>query len=345
MVQTSARGDRTEGVAARVTQASPEFTRPPVLTTAEGAVRRVGFEVEFSGLSLQLATETVKRVLEAQLGESTAAESTLVVEELGEFKVEVDWAFLKKLAKDHGEAGDPQWLEHLSRAAATLVPIEVVCPPIAMDRLGVLDDMVAALREAGAIGTEESLIAAYGVHVNSEIPALDADTIGRYLRAFCLLQWWLVDAHEVDPARKISPYIDLYPRTYLAQVLARKSMSLDDIFSDYLEHNCTRNRALDMLPILAEIDPQRIRREVDDPRVNARPAFHYRMPNCQIERENWGLRNSWAIWCVVEQLADRPADLKDLSQRFLDSQRPLLDVDRGRWVNDMDAWLKDRGLV
>ncbi len=326
-------------------EAPSQFKHPPLLTNADGAERRVGFEVEFSGLSLQVASDTVAEVLAAELCDSTLAESTLSVDELGQFKVEVDWAFLKKLAKDRGEAEDPQWLEQLSRAAATLVPIEVVCPPIAIKKLDILDEMVAALRKAGAVGTEESLIAAYGVHVNSEIPALDAETIGRYLRAFCLLQWWLVDAHEVDPARRLSPYIDLYPRAYLTQVLSRASMSLEDIFSDYLAHNATRNRALDMLPILAEIDPERIRREVNDPRVNARPAFHYRMPNCQIERENWGLSRAWNIWCVVEELAARPDALSELAGRFLEAQRPLLDVDRGLWVSDMDTWLKDHELV
>lgn len=323
----------------------PKFELPPTLKTADGEPRRIGFEIEFSGLDLQTATDTVRDALGASITASTAAESTLEVPGTGAFTVEVDWAFLKKLAQDRGDDGDPQWLEQLSRAASSLVPIEVVCPPIAMDRLGMLDGVVTALREAGALGTEESLIAAYGVHVNTELPALSAATIGDYLRAFCLLQWWLVDAHEVDVARRLSPYIDLYPREYLATVLSREAMSMDDVFDDYLEHNPTRNRALDMLPVLAEIDKDRVRKTVSDSRVKARPAFHYRMPNCHIERDDWSLADAWNLWCVVEKLASRPDDMRDLAEQFLDARRPVLDVDRALWVRGMDLWLKDHALA
>ncbi|MDP5053892.1 MAG: amidoligase family protein [Congregibacter sp.] len=323
----------------------PAFKHPPTLHTASGEERRVGFEVEFSGLSLQVATDVVKKALDARLTESTAAESVLFAQNLGAFKVEVDWAFLKRIAKERADDSEQQWLEHLSRLASALVPIELVCPPIPIQKLHALTDVSAALRKAGAVGTEESLIAAYGVHVNTEIPALDAETIARYLRAFCLLQWWLVDAHDVDPARRLSPYIDLYPQAYLETVLSRKSMSMDQVFDDYLTHNATRNRALDLLPLLAQIDAERVARTVDDDRVNARPAFHYRMPNCQIERDDWSLGNAWTLWCVVEQLAEQPGSMDDLAKQFLDARRPLLSVDRKHWVTTMDQWLTDHALV
>jgi hypothetical protein len=205
--------------------------------------------------------------------------------------------------------------------------------------------MVAALREAGAVGTEESLLAAYGVHVNTEIPVLDSATLASYLRAFAVLQWWLVDAHQVDMTRKVSPYIDLYPDAYLKQLLARSDPALDDIFSDYLEHNATRNRALDLLPLLAEIDADRVRQAVDDPRIKARPAFHYRLPNCHIEKADWSLAEAWNTWCVLERLVDRKEDLDTLTAEFLAADRPILGVSRSDWVAFMDRWLKDRELA
>ena len=42
------------------------------------------------------------------------------------------------------------------------MPVEVVCPPIPVNDLSVLTTVVRGLREAGAIGTEESLIAGPG---------------------------------------------------------------------------------------------------------------------------------------------------------------------------------------
>ncbi|EED32170.1 hypothetical protein NOR53_3233 [gamma proteobacterium NOR5-3] len=321
------------------------FKHPPTTHTTASEERRVGFEVEFSGLSLETAVDVVKNTLDTTLTDSTAAQCTLEAEGLGTFKVEVDWAFLKKISREYAGEDDPQWLDSLSRLASSLVPIELVCPPIPLHKLGVLNSISDGLRAAGAVGTEESLIAAYGVHVNTEIPALDADTIGRYLRAFCLLQWWLVDAHDVDAARKISPYIDLYPQAYVETVLARDSMRIDQIFDDYLEHNPTRNRALDLLPLLAQIDAKRVFDTVNDDRVNARPAFHYRMPNCHIERDDWGLTNAWTLWCVVEQLAEQEDNMQALAEQFLDSRRLLLSVDRTQWVKTLDQWLHDHALV
>ncbi|EAQ97455.1 amidoligase family protein [Congregibacter litoralis] len=321
------------------------FKELPTSYTASGKPRRAGFELEFSGLSLDAAVKAVQDILGADPVEATAAECTLRAEGLGDFKVEIDWAFLKRVSREYAADEEQYWVEPLNDLASTLVPIELVAPPIAVQELDVLKEISDALRAAGAQGTEESLIAAYGVHINTEIPALDADTLGRYIQAFCLLQWWLVDAHDVNPARKISPYIDLYPQSYVETVLARESMTLDEIFEDYLEHNPTRNRALDLLPILAEIDSERVQRTVDDDRVNARPAFHYRMPNCHIERDDWDLTAPWDLWLTVERLADRPGDLRTLAKEYLDARRMLLSVDRSKWVTRMDEWLNDHALL
>jgi hypothetical protein len=323
-----------------------EFVLPPRADREDGTPRMVGFELEFSGISLNQAADAVLSALGGELASESSAERVIRTSPFGEFVIELDWDFLKRKASgtDRGEEGS-EWLEPLSQAAALLVPVEVVCPPVPLTDLSVLTPMVRGLREAGAIGTEESLIAAYGVHINAEIPRLDADTLFSYLRAFAVLQWWLVDAHEVDATRKVSPYIDLYPQAYLRQVLCKSESTMDEIFDDYLEHNASRNRALDLLPMLAEIDSDRLREAVDDPKINARPAFHYRLPNCHIERPNWSLAGAWEPWCVVERLADREDDLDALAGEFLAADRPILGVGRGAWVAFIDQWLKDRALV
>jgi hypothetical protein len=206
-----------------------------------------------------------------------------------------------------------------------------------------LDTTASALR--ASLGTEDSLIAAYGVHVNPEISALDAATLYPVIRAFCLLQWWLVDRHDVDATRKLSPYIDLYPAAYVKQVLTSEGADLTAIVDGYLEHNATRNRALDLLPLLSLIDERTVRKTVDDPRIKSRPTFHYRMADCHIEREDWSLTESWNTWCVVEKLADRGDDLDALAREFLDADRLLRGVNRGRWVEFVGQWLEDRGLA
>lgn len=320
------------------------FQSLSVAKTSEGATRRVGFELEFSGLDLEQASQAVLSALGGEIDRKSVAEHEISVPELGTFGIEIDWAFLKRNADAAGK-GEREWVEPLSQLAPLLVPIEVVAPPIAADRLDCLSPMIAALREAGAQGTEESLIAAYGVHINTEIPDLTAQTLHRYLKAFALLQWWLMDAHAVDPARRLSPYIDPWPEAYLHEVLTLDDPDHANLIDSYLAHNATRNRALDMLPLLAHIDESSVRAVVDDDRINARPAFHYRLPNCQIEKPDWNLASSWNLWCVVEALANNAVGLNTLAGEFVDSDRLIIGVSRSEWVKRMNSWLVDHALA
>lgn len=314
---------------------------PDVLNNSDGDTRTVGFELEFSGITLAGTVDAVCNALQGDIASQTAAEVELDTAH-GSFNIEIDWDFLKRTAADDSLPDEIEpWVEQLSDAAALLVPIEVVCPPIPLDRLDVLDPMVVALRDAGAVGTEESLIAAYGVHINPEIPSLDVDTLDRYLKAYVLLQWWLVDTHDVDPARRISPYIDLYEQPYMKQVLTCSPTDISSLIDDYLEHNPSRNRALDMLPMFAEIDEDRVRQTIDDPKIKSRPTFHYRLPNCRIDDSGWHLSKSWNTWCVVEQLANDAAEISRLADEFIGFERPLLGVDRDLWVEHIDTWRKD----
>ncbi|WP_299200585.1 amidoligase family protein [uncultured Amphritea sp.] len=320
------------------------YKLPPCTTNAEGAERRVGFELEFSGLTLQQTSDIVKKTLGATLQSATAAEHKLHAQGLGDFNIELDWNYLKQKAATAGEE-NRELLDLISDAASLLVPIEVVCPPIPLSRLSALDQLVTALRNAGAIGTEESIIAAYGVHINAEIPRLDAANLYAYLRAFSLLQWWLVEAHEVNTSRKISPYIDLYPEKYVIKLISGPPPDMDTLFSDYLKHNGSRNRALDLLPLLAVIDENKVRSRVDDPKINARPTFHYRLPNCNIEHPDWSLALSWNTWWIIEQLAASPELLDKLSRAFLEAGQPLFGVSRKQWTEYIDQWLTDHALV
>jgi hypothetical protein len=322
------------------------FCQPPIVTKDDGSPRRVGFELEFSGIDLEQAADTVQSSLDAVPGKSTAAERIMHVDGLGDFVIEVDWEFLKRTANDQANAeSDAGWLDKLSQAAALVVPIEIACPPVLISELHRLEPMVAALRDAGAQGTEESLVAAYGLHINVELPRVDAATVYAYVTAFCLLQWWLVDAHEIDATRRISNYIALYPEAYVVQTLSRSEPGMDEIFADYLQHNPSRNRALDLLPLLAEIDIERVRRAVEDPRIKPRPALHYRLPDCHIEREGWSPAGAWNVWQVVERLAKRPDDRAEMCAAFLDTARPVLGVNRREWVKFVDGWLKARELA
>jgi len=326
-------------------QSGGSFQIPPRLETEDRAPRKVGFELEFSGISLDDAVEALRSSVGGRVVRRNAAEVLFESEFLGTFHVELDWAYLKNKAAEKDPSVGEDWIDLLSQAAALFVPVEIVCPPIPVQDLAALNPLLVALRDAGAVGTDESLFAAYGVHINVEAPSREASTLFAYLLAFSLLQWWLVEAHDVDMARRASPYVDLYPEAYLLRLCRLNEPSLDDIFEDYLAHNPSRNRALDMLPLLADIDERRVRLAVADMKVKARPAFHYRLPNCLIDHPDWSLAGTWNIWCVVERLSGRREDLRELARAFLAADRPILGVSRSDWIKFVDQWLRDRALA
>jgi hypothetical protein len=317
------------------------YKLPSVTRTHKGSLRQVGFELEFTGLDLEQTTRVVETVLGGTRVRESAAACVVDVPDSGEFTIELDWDFLKRRAARQEPDRTGDWIDLLSQAATWLVPMEVVCPPIAITKLDRLEPLIKALRRAGARGTKDSMIAAYGVHINAEVPSVDADVVLAYVQSFSLLQWWLVDAHQVDMARRISPYVDLYPEAYLEVLFSCDKPDFKQIVADYLIYNASRNRALDMLPLLSCVHAGMVQTAVADPKIKPRPAFHYRLPNCQIDHPDWSLARPWNLWWVVEELAQRPEDLTMLKERFLSMHRPLIGVNRTDWTAWTDQWLCD----
>ncbi len=318
-----------------------QFNIPLNPTKDNGEPRRVGFELEFTGISLEQAMSALRSVMAGDLDVVSHFEQKLECE-IGTFVLELDWKFLKRKGQEQVNDGD--WIDLLGQAvySSQLIPLELVCPPLPIDEIGLLQPIVKALRKAGALGTSDSPIAAFGVHINVEPPNLQADTLLRYLQAFALLQWWLMETLHVDVSRKISPFVDLYPATYVKLLLSYDQVEINQIIEDYLEHNPSRNRALDMLPLLSHINRNRVMARVNDDKIKSRPTFHYRLPNSQIEKKGWSLASAWNSWWLVEQLASRPALLDQLIREYLLAFRPIIGVNRKTWVEFIETWLTDQ---
>lgn len=331
--------------------ASVPFTQPARQTTSTGEPRRVGFELEFAGLEMNEVASLLASSMDGEVEPKTHAECVVNVPDIGKFVVELDWEFAKETAKErarqHAEASgidaaDDPFMEWLTRIASQIVPVEIVCPPMAIDTLHRLDAPIAALRKAGALGTHESLLYAFGVHINAELPDLEAPTVQSYLQAYAVCQDWLISAHKVDPIRRVTPYIDLYPKDYLRQVLTYSGNEpMEQIIDDYLKLNPTRNRALDMTPLFKHIDETRLTSQLTDTRINSRPTFHYRMPNCNIEQPGWNLRPSWQVWCVIEHLANHPDQLADLSAQCITHLDKIIPLERAPWHSTLNKILAD----
>ncbi len=323
---------------------------PPRPRTRDGALRRVGVELEMKGLDIDTLSALVAEHLGGRVEAISRYEHRVDGDDAGDWMVELDFEYLKQRGRQPRQQEDGVLAqldeaaeELLAAGSEALVPMEVVSPPLPMDRLGGLELLIARLRDAGARGTRDGLTFAFGTHLNPELPDTDVATITAYLKAFlCLFDWLRAEA-RVDLLRRLSVYIDPFPVEYV-QLVCRPDYQPDlaRLIDDYLDHNPTRNRALDMLPVFAHLDDERVRRRLDDPRIKARPALHYRLPNCEIDEPGWGLRHLWCDWLQVEHLAGDDKRLDDVCRQYLAFlERPL-----GRlvedWAEQVEPWLVDR---
>ncbi|EWH11934.1 hypothetical protein DS2_02083 [Catenovulum agarivorans DS-2] len=324
----------------------------PTKTHTDDGERRVGFELEFASVTIPEVADTIAAVFDSQTEYVTDTDYKIAVDHLGEFTVELDWRYAQIKAKQRAEQSADvkteldsanekiqQWITELS---ANVVPAEVVCPPIKISQLAELDKMIDALRQLGASGTHESAIYAFGVHINPELPDLSATTILAYLQAYCIAQDWLIKKHQVDLTRRVMPYIEKYSKSYIEHVLNyAEDVSYQVLVDDYLKFNPSRNRALDLLPLFKHIDAEPINSKLPKEKINARPTFHYRLPNCQINEPDWQLSRCWNIWSVIEYIAHNPEVRQQLAKEY--QQQSVLDLALGKnsWFAQLDQIHQD----
>jgi hypothetical protein len=305
-------------------------TVPPRPRRADGALRRAGFELELAGLGVTEVAEVVKRTLGGEIDEKNPFLADVLGTRLGDFSVCVDAELLTseryvELLESLGIDLEPVLKQKvdtwIGRVAGLVVPTEIVTPPLPIDRIVELETLREALRLADAEGTRASLRYAFGLHINIEAPDLEASTLAAVLKSFVLLYEQIVTAGEIDISRRVTPYIEPFGDDYV-RLLHDPTYwpHTDQLIADYLRFNPTRNRPLDMLPIFAEIDRDAVERAApEDERslISARPAFHYRLPNCMVDEPRWTLALEWNRWVEVERLAADPRRLAFLGEQAL----------------------------
>jgi hypothetical protein len=324
-----------------------EFDTLPRTDNADGGPRRVGVELEMAGLRPQQVAEIVTDIVGGRVEIDNAFVTRVVDTELGDFQVELDADLLKSrqyqklladIGIDIGEGDEREQIESvLSRVAGLVVPLELVGPPAPWTELPRLDRLREALRRAGARGTHASAFYAFGMQLNIEAASLEAEDILRLLQAFLLSYDELIEAEQVDLSRRITPYVQPFPEEFVVHALQPDyAPTMSQLIDDYLRLTPTRNRPLDLLPLFAHLDESRVMSApVETNLIKPRPAYHYRLPNCLIDEEDWSLATVWNRWVDIERLAGDRKRLERRCRRRITSSSALR-----RWLSH--AWRKIR---
>lgn len=306
--------------------------------------RTVGVEVEFSGLDVRQASAIVLGLYGGDVASATRFAWEIRAAAFGTWRVELDSRLLTdekyKPVLDQLGAGETLTTAvegALDAIVSTWVPREIASPPIPIGALAQAERLRAALLEQDATGTRASPIYLFGFQLNPEVPSLDAPCIGAHLRAFCALYDWLAAVVEMDVTRRLTSVAAPFPDDYRARWLdPAYDPDLDTLVADYLDACPDRGRAVDMLPLFAHLRPDVVaERALEPDKVNARPTFHYRLPNSMVDDPAWSFALEWNRWVEVERLAADPARLDRVAREVA---RGYADRSREAWLERARGW-------
>jgi hypothetical protein len=302
--------------------------------------RRIGVEIEFSNLPLEPSARVVTELFGGTVQKISRYDYRVSGTVWGDFSLELDTKLLKKLATDPTFTkfsrifGDDDTLgDFIESTASTVVPYEIATPAIPIPQLYEIDRLVEQLRLHGALGTTRAFQYAFGVHLNIEPPALDAETVLRHFQAFLMMQPWLERQTEVNITRRMSPFIDSFDESYVYRIMAPTYRpDREQLIRDYIDYQPSRNMVLDLLPLFAYWERDLVFSLLPDEKINPRPAFHYRLPNSKVDLLRWRVSDEWSLWRVVELLAEERKQFRLLQVAFI---RHLADL-----FGDDDSWIE-----
>ena len=315
------------------------FATPPETLNHEGKPRHVGVEIEFGSVSTQVAAEKVHDLFGGRLEQEDQHRYHVRGTGLGDFLIELDSQYVHRVpgAEDDKQEFADRLRSILGNISELVVPNEIVCPPVELDRLPELEALTEALVDIGASGSSASPLYAFGCQLNPEIASAEPCWILAMLRAYVLMSPWLRAIIELDFTRRLASFADPFPADYVRWILEPGYQpDMDQLIDDYLAFNPTRNRELDMLPLFAWLDGPRVRSSVPDTRIKARPTFHYRLPDARIGEPGWTLALEWNRWCVVERLAADADRLAAMGEAWTENDARLVP---GNWAMMSTGWL------
>ena len=295
--------------------------------------RRVGVEIEFAGLDAQGAAQSVVDVFGGRLEVENPFRVSVHDTTIGTFRVELDANFLqeeryREVLESVGITSTDGLLEDriesaLGKVAATVVPMEICSPPVPLSQLDKVETLREHLHNAGALGTGHSALYAFGMQFNPEVVSLDVNYILHVLQSFLVQFDELCAEARIDLTRRLFPFVRPFEKEFFDFFCnGDYAPDMDDFIDDYLRLNPTRNRPLDLLPLLAYIDENRVMAKASEPQlIKPRPTFHYRLPDCRIDQTEWRIEHEWRRWLRIEQLANDSNRLGEALAARIQSKR------------------------
>jgi hypothetical protein len=164
------------------------------------------------------------------------------------------------------------------------------------------------------------------------------------MQSFLLLTDWIIEDSGIDFSRRFfTNFIDPFQNSFVEKVLEIKyEPSVETFIDDYLEFNPTRNRALDMLPVLCEIDKDRVLagiKKEERSLVNGRPAFHYRLPDCRLGDNKWSIADEWNRWWYVETFSSKNELRAELIDLWNKNNKGLMMTRKKQWIDTVKKFL------
>ncbi|MEE4310294.1 MAG: amidoligase family protein [candidate division KSB1 bacterium] len=329
-----------------------KFKMPTRIRNVSQDIRKVGYELEFSGIDIDDAAQIILDLFGGKKVIVGKYEQKIAGTRYGDFKIELDaplltnemyLEYLGKVGIDINDHPIQSSLEDfLGKLTSIVIPYEIAAPPLPVTDMGPMEELRSRLQKHGAAGTKDSIINAFGLHINVEVPSVEVGVILNYLKAYFLLYDWIFEESKIDFVRRIPPFINEFPDDYVNLVLSKDYQpDMGQFAADYLDHNATRNRTLDMLPVLAHIDEKIIQR-LEGVHINPRPALHYRLPNSLVDDPEWSIAGEWNRWVFVEELAHQP---EMIDRSIYDYRQGDRGADRSnveKWMRGIKDWFRGK---
>lgn len=142
---------------------APPMQLPSAVETAEGKPRRIGVELEFGGIGLQDAAETVALLFGGEILWENPHRARIRGTRFGTFTAELDSDYVHP--SEPLEDNPTVWnrseklvREALGDVIQAWMPREIVTPPLPLQDLPAVDQLCAVLCKRGATGTDDGLL-------------------------------------------------------------------------------------------------------------------------------------------------------------------------------------------